>query len=173
MKNTKQTTHKFLHWLSALLVLTVIVMGYYMTWVTDYNLYHWHKSIAVMIAMLWVARIIYRIRNPFQSAVQNHLTKWLHVYHWGLLTLLAIMLVSGAFYSGFGGFGIGLFSWQLIASNYNEAGEAVASIAWLSEAGWQVHILCGYLLSAALSLHILAALKHHFIDKDMTLKAML
>lgn len=60
-----------------------------------------------------------------------------------------------------------------MASNYNEAGQVVASSAWLSDFGWQIHILSGYVLSAALSIHILAALKHHFIDKDATLKSML
>ncbi len=168
-----QKTHKFLHWLSALLVISVLVLGYYMTWVTDYSLYHWHKSIAVIIAIVWLLRIVYRLYQPFQSTVQTSLTKWLHLYHWGLLILLAVMLLSGAFYSGFGGFGIAVFSWQLVASNYNEAGQAVASSAWLSDFGWQIHILSGYVLSAALSIHILAALKHHFIDKDATLKNML
>ncbi|WP_438971502.1 cytochrome b/b6 domain-containing protein, partial [Methylophaga sp.] len=43
---------------------------------------------------------------------------------------------------------------------------------WVDPAGL-IHLWTGYFIIALASLHALAAIKHHFFDKDATLKRML
>ena len=137
--------NRLLHWLMAALILGLLTLGYYMTYVADYGLYHLHKSVAVVVALLLLPRLV----------------------------LLVIMVLSGAAYSGFGGYGIALFDWPLLAQNIDAQQQVVAHSAALSDWGLAVHIYCAWALCFTLAIHALAALKHHFIDRDGTLIRML
>ena len=165
--------NRLLHWLMAALILGLLTLGYYMTYVADYGLYHLHKSVAVVVALLLLPRLVLRWFNPWQSTVKGKGAKAVHGFHWLLLVLLVIMVVSGAAYSGFGGYGIALFDWPLLAQNIDAQQQVVAHSAALSDWGLAVHIYCGWALCFTLAIHALAALKHHFIDRDGTLIRML
>lgn len=167
-----QNTHRLLHWITAALVCTLVFLGYYMTMKEQFPLYHIHKSLAVLAAPLLVARIILRIRKPWRSASTDR-ARWIAAYHWLLLLALLVMLLSGAAYSGFGGYGIALFNIELVPENRDTLTQLIPLSATISSLGQQVHVIAGYTLSALVGLHMITALKHHVIDRDDTLLHML
>jgi cytochrome b561 len=83
------------------------------------------------------------------------------------------MPLAGMIYSGASGNGFGIFGLELVPHNYAEDGQVIAySEAW-RDAGQTAHRYLGYALMTLIVLHIAGALKHHFIDRDQTLKRML
>lgn len=172
MDRHSQNTHRLLHWAMAALVILLISLGYYMTTYQQFPLYHLHKSLAVLVIPLLIFRVLLRIRNPWRSGAVI-LPRWVTAYHWLLLVGLMVMLLSGAAYSGFGGYGIAFFGVELVPANKDAQQQYMAYSASLSELGQQVHIAAGYALTTLLGLHVVAALKHHFINRDNTLRHML
>ena len=128
-----------------------------------------HKSVGMTILMLAVARLVWRLGHPAPAlpAGMTGLERWAARFtHWLFYALLFAMPLSGWLMSSAKNYTVswfGLFSWpNLIAP---------------SEAGFkalrQTHqVLAGVLFFTAL-LHIAAALKHHFWNKDDVLRRML
>ena len=172
MDRRPQNTHRLLHWSMAALVILLVALGYYMTTWQQFSLYHLHKSLALLLLPPLVARVLLRLRNPWRSGAAAT-PRWVSAYHWLLLAGLLVMLVSGAAYSGFGGYGIAFFDVELVPANTDAQQQYIAYSASLSALGQQVHVITGYVLTALVGLHMVAALKHHFIDRDNTLRHML
>ena len=85
------------------------------------------------------------------------------------------MPISGMLFSGALGHGFGVFSWHLMPENpsLTKPGEVIAYSEFWANVGHTAHEVGGYLILGLLLLHVLGALKHHFIDKDGILKRML
>ena len=85
------------------------------------------------------------------------------------------MPLSGVLMSGFGGHGLQFFGLELMASNPDPANPAkvLPVHGAIADAAHQLHGILGNVIIAALILHVLGACKHHFLDKDGTLKRML
>lgn len=166
--------NRFFHWSSAVLILTLLASGSYMADGNLYALYDWHKAVGVLALLLLLARFYHSHRQPWPSSTAGSLwhrpVQWLHR---GLLAACLIMSLSGLAYSGLAGYGVALFGLELIPSNYNEQGTAIAFYQAGSDLGKMLHTYVGYALMAVVLLHIAAALKHHVVDKDPTLRRML
>lgn len=169
---------RLLHWLVAGLMLGLAGVGLYMSRTDTWSLYPWHKSLGV-IALLFIAiRLVQRLRlglpDPVQptSAALHRAARWAHG---ALLALTLLMPVSGMLFSGASGHGFGIFGLTLVPHQDDPArpGEVLPYSASLAELGQQAHQWGGYLLLALVALHVLAALKHHFVDRDRTLLRML
>lgn len=172
--NAKHNITRTLHWLMALLVIGLIALGFYMATTESYHLYDLHKSLGVLALILLVFRLIWRTIKPWQSSAKNKSQEGLvQMAHRMLLILLLLMPVSGFSISGFGGHGVAFFGLQIIPSNYNESGEAIPFNKTLTEVGYFSHELVAYLFSFLIVIHVAAAMKHHLVDKDNTLKRML
>lgn len=85
------------------------------------------------------------------------------------------MPISGMMMSGFGGHGIFIFGFELVAMNPVPANpnEVIATNAQLAGIGHEMHGFIGEVLIFAIVLHVVGAVKHHVIDKDNTLRRML
>ena len=172
-KNNHQLT-RIIHWLSAVLIIGLLSSGIYMSDGHDYSFYDWHKSFGVIALLLIALRIHHRRNNPWQSSAQG--TKHeqvVHLMHRFLIWACVLMPISGIVYSGLSGHGVEVFGIPLIFSNYNSAAEAMPYNLWLSDFGKLVHTYLGYTMAVLVTMHVLAALKHHIVDKDLTLKRML
>ena len=77
--------------------------------------------------------------------------------------------------SGAGGHGFGVFGLELFAPNPdpNNPENVLALNQTLAQLGHTLHLWFGYIMIAAISLHIIGAVKHHVVDKDGTLRRML
>lgn len=169
---------RWLHWLVAAFMLGLASVGLYMSRAEVWFLYPWHKSLGVIALLFIGARLFQRLRlglpDPVQptSPLARRAARWAHGL---LLALTVLMPLSGMLFSGAGGHGFGIFGLTLVPHQGNPAkpGETLAYNASLAELGEQAHHWLGYLLLALVALHVLAALKHHFMDRDTTLLRML
>ena len=164
---------KAFHWVIAALVLCMIVLG---LWAVNaplgplkLQLFAIHKLTGLSIFVLMVLRLSWRLINP-TPILPPSLSGWervaARVTHWLLYGLILLMPISGYVITSAANFPIsvfGLFQIPLI----------VPHDKGLEDLGETVHVLSFYVLAALLTLHVAAALRHHFILKDDILKRML
>ena len=163
-----------LHWIVALTVYAMFGLGLWMVTLSYYDgWYHQapelHKSIGILLMMTLVIRVIWRHISPPPAAPKTHnkLTRVSAVAaRVTLYILLFAILISGYLISTADGKPINVFGLFEVPATLSDAGVQADTAGvvhlWLA---WSVVILS--------VLHGLAALKHHFIDKDDTLKRML
>lgn len=174
MAKKSQFTTRVIHWIMAALIVLLLISGFYMVNAQAYPLYPWHKSLGVVAAIAIIIRLYWRSRQQWVSSAKGtRLERPVKFVHYLILALLVLMPLSGFMLSGFGGYGVALFGFEIIPSNFNASGEAVAYNEKLAALGYFFHPPLAIVLTALLSLHIVAALKHHFFDKDDTLRRML
>jgi len=161
-----------IHWLVAVAIIVLYGLGLYIDSLSYYDpeyrtVPHWHKSIGLLLAGLFMVRIIWRLFNkpPAPLPQPPVLTMATHAVHSLLYVLLLVVLVSGYLISTADGRAIAVFNWfeipalpPLIENQEDVAGE--------------IHEFAADTLIAIAVLHALAALKHHFINRDDTLKRM-
>ena len=174
LKNTSRSygvVAKFLHWLIFVLVLLMIVGGFFLDDVPKaYKgvIYNLHKLTGLTILLLMVVRWLWSMINvnPIlpanMPAWQRKATRLVH----GLLYLLIIaMPLAGWIGSSSAGKPPHLGDLKLslpIAEN-----KALIDLAFTA------HTIIAYCIIAMVSLHLLAALYHHYIRKDDILRRML
>jgi len=162
-----------LHWLMALVIFGLFGVGFWMVDLTYYSAWyktapHYHKSVGIVLALLLLVRIGVLLKKGKPAALSSHskivqrASKATHVL---LYLLLFFIVVSGYLISTADNRGIEVFNWFVLPG----FGEFFPQQA--DRAGW-VHKWLAYSLIALAVLHALGALKHHFIDKDATLKRM-
>ncbi|SEG19282.1 cytochrome b [Vibrio hangzhouensis] len=163
---------RFIHFFCALAVFALIPLGFYMKGVGDeqllITLYDLHKSLGVLILAMVIFRIYLRIKivEPTSSVSHTRLERSLSfITHKSLYALLLIMPVSGWLMSNAAGFPVsffGLFELPYLVAKNDETIGIYQNI----------HFFAAFALIALIMLHAAGALKHHFIDKDETLKRM-
>ena len=163
----------FMHWLMALMIVGLFGVGFWMVDLTYYSAWyktapHYHKSIGMVLAMLLVVRLVVLFKKlkpaplPSHSKMVQRVSKLTHLM---LYLLLILIMVTGYLISTADNRGIDLFNW-FVVPGFGEFFEQQADRAGL------LHQWLAYGLIVLVVLHALGALKHHFIDKDATLKRM-
>lgn len=165
--------HIFLHWLMAftvlglfLLGLTMVELGYYDPW------YHRapaiHKSIGLLLGGVFLARLAWRFANPVPRSLAG--TRWLSraasTAHCLLYLSLLGMFVSGYLIASADGRPIPVFDLFAVPA-------IVLPVDNQEDLAGDIHEIIAWWLIALVGLHAIAALKHHFIDRDASLKRML
>ncbi|CAB5501278.1 cytochrome b [Bathymodiolus thermophilus thioautotrophic gill symbiont] len=166
-----------LHWIVGLSVIALAVIGVYMSENEAFELYPIHKSIGVLIFAVIIARVYWRFVNGWlepvstYKAIEHNLAK---IIHWVLIIAIVVMPISGFIMSGAGGYGVSVFGLEVIAAQFDPiAKEAIPHNAALAGFMAEVHEIAGWTMIVAIVLHFFGALKHHFINKDNTLRRML
>ncbi|SEG02558.1 cytochrome b561 [Vibrio hangzhouensis] len=161
-----------LHWLSALVIIGMFAVGLWMVDLTYYSEWyktapHWHKSIGILLAAVTVFRLLWKHVTP-SPAVEGHPIEKLGAKFGHLLmyVVLIVIFVSGYLISTSDGRGIEVFDWFTVPG----AGELFAN---QSDIAGEVHFYAAWFVILTAAGHALAALKHHFINKDNTLRKML
>lgn len=167
-----------LHWLIAVTFISLLATGTYMEQNEVYSLYGIHKSIGVTIFAFAVYRILWRIKNGWPSTLgtpSDAARKLARLVHYLLIAGTVLMPISGFMLSAMGGFGVSVFGLELVAANPSPDNlrEMIPLNETLATVGSIMHNLGGQVLILAVLLHIAGAMKHHFVDKDGTLKRML
>ncbi|MDD2923802.1 cytochrome b [Rhodoferax sp.] len=166
-----------LHWLLALLILALFVLGVYMTDLpfspTRLKLYNWHKWAGVSLLLLTILRLGWRLthRPPtLPAAIRQAMPAWqtraYHATHHLMYLLFFAVPLLGWAYSSAAGFPIVWFG-QISLPDLLPADKALA------ESIKPLHKLAALALIALAGLHIAAALKHHWLDRDGLLQRML
>ncbi len=162
-----------LHWIIAAL----IAVQFTLAWTADdlplgmhkLALLARHKSFGMTVLMLAVLRLVWRLFNPApplpagMTGIERFLAR---ATHFAFYVLLFAMPLTGWLMSSAKNYSVswfGLFTWP------NLIGPNERSFQILKE----THDLLSDVLFAIVILHVLAALKHHFWNKDDVLKRML
>jgi cytochrome b561 len=160
------------HWLTAILLAVSIPIGLVMTRIEGdfkFTLYHWHEWIGFTVWWLAIFRVSWRIGHPPPPHVpplavpQKIAAEAVH----GLLYIaLLVMPIAGWIGNSAFGFPLepfGLFRMpDLVAKNEALGRQVLNMHGW---AGWAVIVL--------LAMHVGAALMHHVVLRDQTLRRML
>lgn len=165
-------SHRYLHWTTALIVLGLLSVGYYMTSLeiseTKLRFFMMHKSFGLLVLVLTSIRIVFLFRNPKIAPIASH-RAWERFLakstHFLLYALLIGMPLSGWIMSSAGQFPISFFGlpvFDLIDKNE----KIFVSYRTIHEFG-------GLIFIGVIGLHMLGALKHHIVDQDNTLFRMI
>ena len=166
---------KLLHWSMAILLTGLFAVGLYMTGLDYYDpLYHslpwWHKSFGLLTLFLLLLRFLWKLANPDPLPLKSH-EKWevtlAHLLQKAFYLLILLIGVTGYLISTAKGKGIEFFNWFDVPALTSAIEEESADFIG------ETHEFLAILLAILVVLHALAALKHHFIDKDKTLKRMI
>lgn len=157
-----------LHWAIAALIILTVPLGFYGARVdgtTAQLATNTHKSIGLSILALTLFRIAWRLSHPVPPLPQT--MGWVirisaRLTHGLFYVLLLALPLTGWWMSSaapqrhpFGFLGLFEFPFLPIAQSMASAGPA-----------HDLHVRLGWLMSGLTILHIAAAMKHHFVDRD-------
>lgn len=163
-----------IHWLVALTVygmfalgLWMVTLGYYDAW------YHQapeiHKSIGALLFVVMLVRVFWRFVSPPPEPLASY-SRFTRVSailaHLALYVVLFSTLISGYLISTADGQPISVFGWFAVPAT-------LSGMAKQADTAGAIHLYLAWAVVGLSILHGLAALKHHFIDRDVTLKRML
>lgn len=162
-----------LHWLVALAVFGLFGLGLWMVGLDYYSSWYrtapdLHKSIGILLFVVMLGRLIWRFITPPPPAPANHgpLTRLASKFGHALLYLgLFAIMISGYLISTADNRGISVF-------DLFEVPATITSISEQADRAGAFHFYAAWTLVIFAGLHALAALKHHFIDRDATLVRM-
>ena len=163
-----------LHWLMALSIYAMFALGLWMVGLGYYDSWYRsapeiHKGIGVLLFAALMLRLGWRLYSPPPSPLAHYspqMRRAASAAHWLLYLLLLTLLVSGYLISTADGKPLSVFGWFHLPALLSQAGLQ-------ADLAGDVHLWLAWSLVLISALHALAALKHHFIDRDMTLKRML
>ena len=166
-----------LHWLLALVLLAMFVVGIYMTDLPfsplRLKLYNWHKWAGISFLALTVLRLLWRATHrppPLPTVIEKNMPSWqtraYHATHHVMYALFFVVPLVGWAYSSAAGFPIVLFG-QLPLPDWLPVNKELAELIK------PLHKLLALALMALAGLHIAAAIKHQLVDRDGLLSRML
>lgn len=162
------------HWLIALMIIGSFTLGVVMTDIagitpTKLKYYSWHKWAGVTILALVALRLLWRLSHkppPYPAGMPAWQMTSASALHGVLYFLMFAVPVSGYFYTLASGYPVvyfGLFELPVLIDK-NDALKPVLKA---------VHYWLNMAMAASVAIHIAAALKHHFIDRDGLIKRMM
>ncbi len=161
------------HWLLALMICISFGVGLYMTSLAfspqRLKLYNWHKWAGVTILALSAARLLWRLTHrapPLPLTMPAWQRMASHASHLALYAAFFAVPLTGWAYSSAAGFPIVWFGLIPLPDLVDKNRELAAMIK-------PYHWIAAYSLATVVVIHIAAALKHHFIDRDTILKRMM
>ena len=163
-----------IHWLTALCVFGLFALG---LWMVDLSYYDdWyklapfiHKSIGVILFLLTLFRLVWRHVTVKPDALPEHSSwekKAARLTHGLLYVLLFCVMLSGYLISTADGRPVEVFSLFSVPA-------VLQGIDKQEDIAGVIHFVLALLMMSVVFIHALAAIKHHVVDKDRTLKRML
>ena len=173
MTTTWTPIAKGLHWLMAALLLGLLALGLYMTDLPlspeKLLLYSWHKWLGVSAFLLLWCRLLWRLTHRAPAApkgVSAGMARLATLGHLALYALMLLIPLSGWLMSSAKGVPTVWFGlWPI--PDFLPRDRALGDALQL------VHRALNYLLMATIAGHVAAALWHHTVRKDDTLRRML
>jgi len=171
-------TAVLLHWLIALLIVGAFTLGVTMTNIhgftpsiirTKAEYFAIHKWIGCTVFGLVCLRLLWRLFHPApaypqtMSRFQQHAASGLH---WLMYFLIFAVPLSGYFYTLAAGFPVVYLDLVQLPVLIDPNPEWKPILK-------EIHYVLNMTLLCTFILHVAAALKHHFIDRDDILKRML
>ena len=162
------------HWLDVLAIVSLFAIGFYMVDLTYYDslykpLPFIHKSVGMLMLFWFVARVAWRLVNPRPDSaegvrpIEHRLARMAHI---AIYLAISIVLISGYLIPTAAGAPVSIFDMVSIPA-------LVTAIPNQEDVAGLIHWYVAYALMGLVSVHAAAALKHHFVNRDSTLRRML
>lgn len=170
-ENTFGLVSKLFHWLIALLIIAMLVIGCSLGFThktTFQNLMFYHQSIGVTILILMILRLIWRLctTTPEYPDSMKPVEKLIaHSMAWLLYLLIFSIIAAGMLMTAYHGYAIKFWAWPFHLP--------LAANKTMSHFFNNAHVFLAWTIAVCVSIHILASLYHHFIRKDDILKRMM
>lgn len=163
-----------LHWLMAAIIAALFALGVMMVELDYYDPWYnraplLHESVGLLLAALLLLRLAARLLNPPPPPLATLIPferKLATTTHWLFYALMLGTVVSGYLIASAGGRQLALFDW-ISVPGFDTGIEQQEDIA----GRWHLWLSWSLILLAAL--HSVAAFKHHFVDRDRTLRRIL
>ncbi|PXX89875.1 cytochrome B [Marinobacter vulgaris] len=163
-----------MHWLVAVAVFGLFGLGYWMVGLSYYDDWYRtapdiHRSVGILLLIVMVLRLAWRLANPVPRPLPNHSRFEVlaaHSAHLLMYVLVFVAMISGYLISTADGSSISVFDWFEVPS-------VTGRIKGMEDIAGLVHYWATWALVVLAGLHGLAAIKHHLIDRDDTLRRML
>ena len=162
------------HWLIALVVLGLFFLGLWMVELTYYDDWYRyapyiHKSVGISLFLFVLLNLLWKTINTKPASILTHSDfekRASRIAHASLHILLVLIMLSGYLISTADGRPIDVFGLVEIPAMISgvDKQEDIAGI---------IHLTLAISLMVVVVVHAGGALKHHYIDKDSTLKRML
>lgn len=160
------------HWLMAVIIIGLLALGLYMTSLPNslekLKLYGWHKEFGLLVLMLAVLRLAWRFSN--MTPLLSGLPAWERIsartVHWLFYGFMFAQPITGWLITSAAGVPPSFFGLFVLPG-------LVAPDKDLRRLFDHMHEWLAYGLIAVIILHVCAALKHHFYDRDEILRRML
>jgi cytochrome b561 len=167
-------TAKWLHWLIAILIIIAWQLGSTMVEIegltpTKLRYFNWHKWLGVTIFAFVLVRLIWRAThaapasNPNTPAWQEKLAALTHVAMYALMVAIPVTGYLHSLAAGYPVVYLGLIPLP----------EVIGPDKALKELLEKTHEILADGLAVLFAAHVVAALKHHFFDRDDVLRRML
>ena len=165
---------KLLHWSIALLIIGLIWLGWYMVDLGYYDpWYHTsltaHKALGMLVLAVAVIKILWTLsqrRPDFVATIKPWEKTSALMAHKALFVLMLLIPITGYIISTSAGDPISFFDWFDIPALLDADDQ-------LRDWAIELHYYLAYGGAGLIAVHALAALKHHFINRDGTLRKML
>jgi len=167
-------TAMLLHWLIAVMIIAAFFLGLTMVAIpgfspTKLKYFSWHKWIGVTVLALVAIRLLWRLSHKPPAALTSipplqH--KLAEAMHYLLYFLMFAAPISGYLYGSAAGV-------PVVYLKLVQLPMIIAPDPELKALLKTVHYVLVMTMAGAVVAHALAALKHHFFDRDTTLKRML
>jgi cytochrome b561 len=176
----RNTAHSYgrvtvgLHWAMAVVTPALFVLG---LWMVDLDYYDaWyrrapeiHKGTGILLFLALVLRVLWNLSSP-KPRPEPNLSSFertaSQVTHIVLYLLLFAVMASGYLISTADGRPIDVFG-------FFQAPATLTGLPGQADIAGKVHLILAIALVSLAGVHALAALKHHFVDRDRTLLRML
>jgi cytochrome b561 len=156
-----------LHWVIAIAIFVQLALGAWMIGIPKVPpgvrayWFNVHKSIGITIGLFVIARLLWRLWHrppPLPDTVRPWQRIAANVSHYGLYVCMIVQPLSGYLGSSFTKYPIRFFGYVLPHWGWDSP--------VLKELMSQVHFVNACILVALIALHITAAIKHRFHDRD-------
>jgi len=165
-------TARAFHWSMALLIFGVLALGLIAHDLPDsplkIRLFFWHKSFGITIFGLVVLRLLWRFSHrppPLPETMEPSEKRAAAGAHWLLYGLMVGLPLSGWLLNSAANFPLKVFGWFELP-NLVAPSESLKFIAGMA------HEYAAWLLMGLLAVHVMAALKHRYWDRDAVFAGM-
>lgn len=179
-RSTYSTGAIVLHWLIGLIIIANLIGGLTLDWFLDspdpamkqlgFTIIGLHKSFGLTVILLTLVRIGWRLANP-PPPLPGHMTAGerglAYTTHYGFYALMLLMPLSGWAMAS-----TAKLQFPILWFGLFEVPKLPLPKSW-GGTFHESHELLGYATIALLALHVGAAVKHHWFDRDNVLARML
>ncbi|WP_154222979.1 cytochrome b [Marinicella rhabdoformis] len=164
---------RIIHWISALIIVSLFVSGWFMVDLDYYSSWYQtlpdlHQIFGLALLFLWLYKILrlFWIKQPKTLETLKPYEKFTATVVKLFFYVLVLVLCSTGYFMSTAGDQHALLGWLTLPSLWLFESEALDMLG-------NTHRYMAYTIIVLMLLHLLAALKHHFYNKDATLRRMI